>query len=275
MLKDRKRGLLRLLMSGLLVSAMIASAMATIAVQSVAADDESPYATEVVSYNGSFGNSPYDSPGAVLGKPTTDVSYWGDEFKVKLVEPAYGYDPYDNKVITTLNNGADIVVKFDHHVMNDSANPYGIDFIVFGNSFFVGNGYVNDSTNMSTYMLTNPASCFSENVTVSVSQYGETWYTFNSGPYADNLFPTQAYQWDNTSYDWTDTEMDFTKPVDPSLTLSDFNGISAASAIALYNGSGGGTGFDLADLGGDLDWIQYVRVTGYGGEIDAFADVAP
>jgi hypothetical protein len=52
--------------------------------------------------------------------------------------------------------------------------------------------------------------------------------------------------------------------------------MSAADVIDAYEGSGGGTGFDLANVG--LTWIQYVRIEGVsglaGGEIDAVADVS-
>jgi hypothetical protein len=247
----------------------------------VAADggEPSPYATEVVAYSGTFGPSPYDDPNAVLGKPSTqcdNMGGWGGSFRVKLVEPAYNVDLDGQKVITTLNAGANITVKFDHHLMNDPDNPYGIDLLVFGNAFFTGDGFVSDSTNMDTYTLQGPpASCFSEPVTVSVSQDGSTWHEFSSGPYADGMFPTHAYEWDSVNHQWTDNEMDFTRPVDPSLSLDDFGGISAADAIDLYDGSGGGTGYDLDEVG--LDWIQYVKVTGGSpaGEIDAFSDVAP
>jgi len=74
--------------------------------------------------------------------------------------------------------------------------------------------------------------------------------------------------------------MDFTKPVNPSLdNVLGASGITlaAADAIKLYNGSGGGTGFDLAQTG--FPSIQYIRVQGaagyYAGEVDAFSDVRP
>lgn len=234
----------------------------------------SPYAVEVIDYSGTFGPSPYDDPQSVLGKPATDfINSWGsqDPAKVKLVEPAYNTDSDGNKLITTLNNGAYITVKFDHQVMDDPNNPYGIDFLVFGNALFTGQGYVNDATDMNTYQLTGGG--WFEEVTVAVSQDGTNWYTYTNGPFADSAFPTQGYAWDAANAQWTDTEMDFTKPVDPGLaaTLSG-GGITAAQAIAMYDGSGGGTGFDLADSG--YDWIQYIKVTGNGGEIDAFSDVA-
>jgi hypothetical protein len=235
----------------------------------------SPYATEVVAYQGPFGSSPYNDSAAVLGKPSLQFkNSWGQvpTGRVKLVEPAYNVGLNDEKLITTLNSGSFITVKFDHKVMDDPHNPFGIDFLVFGNAMFPGSGWVDDSTNMNTYMLTG--GIWAEDVTVSVSQDGINWYTYEDGPFGDNAFPTQAYQWDAVNAQWTDNEMDFTKPVDPALEgVLVAGGITAAEAIALYNGSGGGTGFDLAESG--FEWIQYIKVEGYGGEIDAFADVAP
>ncbi|WP_211248533.1 VPLPA-CTERM sorting domain-containing protein [Desulfobulbus elongatus] len=242
----------------------------------------SPYATELIAYSSDLTSSSlYNNPYAVLGAPTTNFkNTWGSAAtaRVKLVEPAYNVDLNGDKVITTLNTGSYIIAAFDHQVENDPNNPYGIDFLVFGNSFYVGNGSVSDATNMNTYTLTG--GIFSEGVLVSVSQDGETWYTFSNGPSGDSAYPTNAYLWDAENAVWTDTLSDFTKPVNPDLTVS--SGDTAASIIAAYEGSGGGTGFDLDDLhdlyGITLDWFQYIKVEGIsgfsGGEIDAFADVA-
>ena len=254
------------------------------------------YATEMVSYSDTLtGSSLYNDPYAVLGAPTTNfANTWGSAAtaRVKLVEPAYNVDLNGDKVITTLNTGQEIVVGFDHQVMNDPDNPYGIDFLVFGNGFYTGSGTVSDTSNMNTYMLsgggTFDGAGWFENVLVSVSQGPEyegqdqsewTWYTFSDGPYGDNAYPTQAYLWDAENAEWTDTLSDFTMPVNPDVfdELLGQSGVSAADAIAAYNGSGGGTGFDLDEFG--LDWIQYIKVEGAdgfaGGEIDAFTDVAP
>jgi len=250
----------------------------------------SDFATEVVDYSGGFGPSPYDDPNAVLGKPSTVCKNGGmdsppePDFRVKLVEAAYNVDLGDEKVVTTINPDEYITVKFDHKVVDYPGNLYGRDFIVFANSCFQGIDPVNNSTNMNTYQLTIGGQF--EQIKVSVSQDGLNWYCFDSGPYADDLFPTQAYKWDRNSNQWTDEEMDFTRPVDHNLSYADFEYISAANAIELYDGSGGGTGFDLKDLA-DYDslkidpntgyrWIRYVRLEGYqiGGEIDAVSDVA-
>lgn len=242
----------------------------------------SPYATELVSSSSTLtGSSLYNDPSAVLGAPSANFrngSATAQIRKTKLVEPAWAVGVTGEKLITTLNAGQEIVVAFDHQVENDPNNPYGIDFLVFGNSFYVGNGSVSDATNMNAYTLAG--GIFSESVLVSVSQNGTDWYTFSNGPSGDSAYPTNGYLWDAETATWTDTQSDFTKPVDPSLTVS--KGDTAAEIIAAYEGSGGGTGYDLDDLyplyGVTLDWIQYIKVegiTGYsGGEIDAFADVA-
>ncbi|MCE5322250.1 PEP-CTERM sorting domain-containing protein [bacterium] len=244
---------------------------------STAAFAFSPYAAELVSYSSDLtGSSLYNDPSAVLGQAATKFANGSMSSirRTKLVEPAWYKGPSGEKLITTINAGQYVEVKFDHQVMDDPLNPYGIDFLVFGNSFFVGSGSVSDSTNMNTYTLTG--GIFAENMKISVSQDGTDWYTYDDGPYGDSIFPTNAYLWDSDNACWTDTESDYTKPVDPSLTASDFAGKTAAEAIALYDGSAGGTGFDLAESG--LDWIQYIKVEGVsgfsGGEIDGFSDVA-
>jgi hypothetical protein len=63
--------------------------------------------------------------------------------------------------------------------------------------------------------------------------------------------------------------------VDPSIA---WTGKTYTEILALYGGSGGGTGIDISVTG--LSWIQYVKVyqdvtDTWSAEIDAFADVAP
>lgn len=243
-----------------------------------AAEPPSPFATAVVESCGPFGKDAYGHPQAVLGKPATHTKDGGGATsRVKMVEPAWIYGLDGEPLITTLGSGSYITVRFDHKVMDDPNNPYGLDFIVFGNSFFnLGGAYVNDDSDMNETLLTGGA--WTEKVKVSVSQDGKEWYTYEDGPYGDGLFPTQAHQWDSENRRWTDREMDWTRPVDPDLTLADFKDRTVAEAISMYNGSAGGTGFDLAES--EYPWIRYIRVEGgegafKGGEIDAFSDVAP
>jgi hypothetical protein len=199
-----------------------------------------------------------------------------------MVYPAWNTDPDGNKLITTITPGAQITVTFDHDIMNDPLNPYGIDFIVFGNDLYWGSGMVHSTTDMDEYYISSGYGWGSPGV-VSVAQYEDgPWYTFEAGPYFDtNTYPTQAFAWDSETDTWGE-ELDWTKPVDPDLDpAEDFAGLSVAEVIALYDGSAGGTGYDLADLydlyGVELDWIRYIRVESYGSnyvEVDGFADVA-
>ena len=270
------------------ISLIIVEAVFLLASTTLTLAEFSDFAIEVVDYSGSFGPSPYNDPNSAIGKPSTVCKNGGPfspsdpNFRIKLVETAYNVDLNDEKVIVTINPGEYITVKFDHKVVDYHGNLYGRDFIVFGNSIFNG-GVVSDNTNMNTCQITYGG--WFEEIRVSVSQDGVTWYSFDSGPYADYLFPTQSYKWDTENAQWTNEEMDFTRPVDPNLDESDFEYISAAEAIDLYDGSGGGTAYDLRELAdyNDLEvdpntgyrWIQYVRIDGYqiGGEVDAISDV--
>ena len=202
----------------------------------------SPFAAEVVDYSSDLVSSGYyDNPQNVLGKPTLNVAgFMGwPGASVKVTEAAFGVDR-----LTTLEDGGFVTVKFDHRVVNDALNPFGLDLIVFGNAFYAG-GSTGDSANMATSNVNGGV--FSESISVSVSQNGQDWYDYSS-PKADDLYPTQAYEWDQEQFDLTGNgwggEMDFTKPVDPGLQDRLFVGGSASVAdiIAGYDGSGGGTG---------------------------------
>ncbi|MEN6519685.1 MAG: hypothetical protein ABFD46_00830 [Armatimonadota bacterium] len=258
------------------------------------------WASEVVSYS-RLGNSPYDNPLAVLGKPSTWMNSSGspnDTYPcaVSMVSAAWNVGLTGEKLITTIKTksstlpAGQITVKFAAPIYDDPQNWYGKDFIAFGNGFFnFGGSYVYSSTDMDSLPIYaySEQSGFWEPMPVSVSQDGVTWYSFANGPYADDYAPTQAFAWDWVENRWlknsagTEVELEFTRPVDPSLTVTSFNQKSVAQGIDLYKGSGGGTAFDLEDLpdlpadpGTGLKWIQYVKVDGTGGEVDAFARVS-
>lgn len=237
------------------------------------ADD---FATTLVGHSASLdGSGPYNDPNDLLGKPAQYCAGFPGTDHISIVESSWG-DWY----ITTFDEGDWAVVKFDHHVTDDPNNPYGLDFIAYGNAFYVGSGYVDDATDHGSYNLTGRI--FAEPLKISVSQDGSSWYTYDSGPYGDSLYPTNPWAWDQDLWDstgngWTDeVENDFTLPVDPSLTLADMTAGTSKDAMDLYAGSAGGAGFDLAESG--YEWIEYIKVEGVsgfaGGEIDAFSDVA-
>lgn len=241
-----------------------------------------PWADEVVDASPELdGSGLYNDPQSVLGMPATTFydDWFSLQYEVSLVAGAYNLDaPLGNKLITSIEVSQFIKVGFDEPVRDDPGNPYGIDFIVFGNSFFVGSDFVYPDTNMEALSLTS--TLLADLVTVAVSPTGigdpqthpEHWYVYDAGPFADALFPTNAYAWDRDSADWGEP-LDFTTPVDPSLQIEDFAQLSAADAMDLYRCSAGGTGYDLAEAGFPL--IRYVYLTGEGGEVDALADVFP
>jgi hypothetical protein len=252
----------------------------------------SDFAANLVSYKNLHSTGLYDDPNSVLGKPTRWIRGLGNKtYACSLVYPAYNTDPNGNKLITTIVEDANIVVKFDHRISDDQGNPYGTDFLVFGNSFFRGDGFLTPDTDMAKYLIAGDANESAEPVKVSVAQNaGGPWFTFSNGPYGDSPFPTNAFLWNRDVNDWG-AELDWLKPIDPALNTSDFIGCSVADAIESYDGSAGGTGFDLKDLDPNdyaalavdpntgRKWIQYIKVEylpggDYEGEIDGFADVA-
>jgi hypothetical protein len=105
---------------------------------------------------------------------------------------------------------------------------------------------------------------------VSICSDGLNYYVLDPAlaPTVDLLFPT-------------DGSGNFHLPVDPSLKTNSFNGLGLDGIRDLYNGSGGGAGFDISwarDGQGqavDLNSIRFVRVDVLNGasEIDGFAVV--
>jgi outer membrane protein assembly factor BamB len=243
----------------------------------------------------------WNSPDAVLGKPCVidkddrgasvrEISLaWAAWYKGSTNATLAGL-PYSSVPAAQLrNNGCglkrtvsggvtnigQIVVEFAQAVSNDVRNPYGIDLLVHGNAFFAGSGYNYSNSNMEVHLLSSFGGVFGEPVTVSVAQYEEgPWYTYTN-TFGDTSWPTQPFRWDWAAHGWSPREMEWTKPVDPALAGTAQAGISAARAISLYDGSAGGTGFDLAESG--FEWVRYVKLTdpdNIQGEICGLVDVA-
>jgi hypothetical protein len=268
-------------MFSLRTSALLAAASALATLFTIPVQAQDLFASQVVSVTGTFNNSLYRDPLSLLGKPTTYVK---DAFPApggtvngsvaaSMVFAAYNTAPDNSKLITTINNNEQITVKFDTPIVHDPNHWYGQDFIVYGNSFFVGSGFVYGGTDMGAYRITE-GGIFAEPLLVSVSPDNINWFTYTSGPYADDYFPTNPFAWDRANSTWG-AELDWTKPVDPALTAANFAGLAVADAIDLYNGSAGGTSFSLAGTG--FDSISYIRISGVtgfsGGEVDGISRV--
>lgn len=267
---------------------------------------ESPYGYEVVE-SFTLEKSPlYNQASNVLGHPTmgvfTSSSTYGDSGST--INPAY--PAWSGGRLLSLVGDDDegtpgfVTIKFDHDVLDDPNNPFGIDFLVFGNAFGVRDSDENIqlTTDPLTVSFTGKGSY--ENALVEVSQDGETWYAYKKGPYADSFMPTLGYLYDPAAPDtglfngnlYWGRAARATRPVNPACSFSSFSGLNLAQVCQRYDGSAGGTGFDLAELplpenGNGVKWIRYVRIScveesndegdfGYNvPEVDAVADVAP
>lgn len=263
----------------------------------------SPYACDVVAatYETDPGFNQWTNASAVLGAPSRRAAAtdYGPGGPVSPANTAFGTDQVLSLVHgydwdTDVETPGSVTVRFDHPVVDDPLNPYGLDFIVFGNALLVAGGYF-DPTNDPTRTAFKTASCIAEPGLVEVSQDGLHWFAFSSGPYADTWAPTLGFQYDPAHADaslfaenqWWGAPTDATRPLDPALTAASFKGQTLAQVAQLYEGSAGGTGFDIGGFNLPRDargrkWIQYVRVTSLTTsddaewtEVDAFADVAP
>ena len=270
---------------------------------SVPVASESPFAHQVVG----FRCDPYErftDPDTVLGPPArvsdVDDGVPGLTAPVTPANPAMREDQLFSLSWVEGDYGDEpgyVTVAFDHRVMDDPQNPHGLDFIVFGNplheiggeQYFYGTEDPNGVTVSTDAILAEPG-------VVEVSQDGATWFSYAAGPFADAFAPTLGHLYDTNAPDaslfagnqWWGAPADPTLPIDPSLSAADFVGRTLAEYAVLYNGSAGGTGFDIGAFALPVDpetgrkWIQYVRVWGGSNiadadwtDIDAFADVAP
>ncbi|MAD78534.1 MAG: hypothetical protein CMJ51_04085 [Planctomycetaceae bacterium] len=223
---------------------------------------ESPFATQVVDFQPGRGGVPgYDLPEVALGSPTRMT---GGDFLPEAVTP---FQPaWLPQEIVSIGVGGSITLAFDHEVIDDPDNPFGVDLLVFGNAF-----------------CTDPvhpgAVCggyYAEGGLIEVSLNGIEWHLVPDLA-ADGAFPTVGWL-DAGPYATTpgSEPTDFTRPVDPALE-SNLEGLGFDAIMVGYDGAGGGTGIDLAVIG--IPAIRFVRITndgqGFTPEVDAIADVAP
>ena len=237
----------------------------------------------------------YGRPENALGAPTVDeptndgpFSFAFDQEPIPLVPV---YNAFSTGMLASVKSGGYITLAFDHPVEDEPLNPYGIDFIVFGNAFMDMTGD-QEWTNGHPALVQVTELVFREPGLVSVSQDGTNWLCYTNGPYADDFPPTLGRMLNTNAPDpslgawngWWGAPTDPTMPLPPDLTASDLSGFTIEELAHLYGRSAGGVGFDLAHL--DLTtnsaghkWIQYVKIEPRPGqgdpEVDALSDVAP
>ncbi|MCA9312144.1 MAG: hypothetical protein KDA21_13105 [Phycisphaerales bacterium] len=224
-----------------------------------------PWADEVMAYVPGNGVIPgYDDAGAALGEPT--------RFTAPESPFGGGVTPFQSAFgageLVTVGEGGSLTVRFAEPVTDDASNPWGIDLLIFGNAGYLDADYPNG-------MTTSPAVLFGVGGMVEVSADGVEWRMV-VGAEADAGFPTLGYRDTTEAFPVAagSRPTDFTRPVNPNF---DASGLSIGEIVDAYNGSGGGTGIDLASVG--LSAISYVRITnplgsGVTPEIDGFADVS-
>jgi hypothetical protein len=216
-----------------------------------------PFAAAVVSYQpGSGGGAALTNALAALGAPATVTpGDWVTPFN----------PPYLADQIVSLGAGGSLTVRFDTPITDDP-HPYGLDFLVHGNTMFVDAAWPNGQTDPAGATF---GEC-SGQTAVWVSADGVQFYRLNPSlaPVFDGLFPTDGQGQPGL-------------PVNPALTRSQFSNMTLAQVRALYGGAAGGAGYDLAwaqDSQGqsvNLPSVSYVRleVLSDKAEIDALVAV--
>ncbi len=237
-------------------------AAAAVAAVGLTARAQDPWADQVVSFDGGSNPTPgYADAATTLGAPERFTGEGAFPGAVTPFNPPWGADE-----LYSIGAGGQLTVRFDEPLVDDPSHRFGVDLIIFGNGGFIDAAFPNGVV----------GGLFAEgDFTVSVSANGRDFFRL-PGVHNDGLFPTLGY------LDLTDpyaaqpgvVPSDFTRPVDPSLTIGDFEGRGFAEVVAMYAGSGGGIPLDIAESG--LAAASYVRIDAAGPdspEIDAFAAV--
>jgi hypothetical protein len=247
------------------LAASLTLGLASLAQTGIAAD---PWADQMVNYSqrGPVGSDwvtsePFTNPQTALGQPTRFAGT-PETFGTATTPFSSAYRSYE---IVSIGAGGSLTLQFAEPVVDHPLNPFGIDLLIFGNSFYsidFGAGTATGAIDANIGVI-------------EVSANGVDYVPVNGG--ADGKFPTVGYLDTTDPFAATAGSVlsDFTKPVNPA-ALANVAGLNTAQIIAAYDGSGGGSGIDLAGSG--LSSISFVRISNPAGslrtiEIDALADV--
>lgn len=228
------------------------------------------WAAEVIEYVRNNGHPLYTNAAAALGpaaRVTPDSLGGTGDVPVRVNEGVWSPEQ-----IVSIGNGGHLILKMAQVITNDTDpwHPYGIDLIVYGNSFF--------STLLSNEFTLPWAIAYTEHAQIWVSNDTTVWYRAE-GAFGDGLMPTQ-------SIDVNGYPADYLLPVHPSLLTNDwFDGTwSYTNTVQAYEGAAGGAPVDLSNLVTadgtptnipSATYVKLVDISGVGGsaEIDAVARV--
>ncbi|MBT5925478.1 MAG: hypothetical protein HOH33_02545 [Verrucomicrobia bacterium] len=237
-----------------------------ILLSSFTVSNASPFATSVIEYEPGtgfaieFGSGlGYTNTLAALGNPSrmTPGQFGGP------VDPFA--PPYLADQLLSIGEGGFVILEFGIPILNHPNNPFGLDFLIFGNTGFnITNGDFSGGGVTDGSVFGNDDS----ETSVWVSEDNVTYYQLDplKAPKVDGYFPG-------------DGQGDFRMPVNPALQPSDFAESRLEQIRALYKGSGGGAGYDLAwakDASG-LSSVRFVKIAVHSGkiELDAATIVSP
>jgi hypothetical protein len=253
-----------------LIARTVAAATAALSFASFAssapiARGEDPFADSVEDYDpGPSPTAGFTNPLVTLGSPER---FTGEEVFPSVVSP---FSPaFLPEEIVSISPGGHLTLAFDEPVTNDPNNLFGIDLIIFNNAGFIDGAFPSGIV----------SGIFGDDGgMIEVSADSKVWHTIPS-VIADGLMPTLGYL-DSGPYDDTPGTIlsDFTRPVDPTLTLSHLLNLDMNGLRTFYRGSGGGAGVDIELVG--LQSISFVRISlppsaTDNMEIDAVSDVSP
>lgn len=224
------------------------------------------FADSVVAYSPGTGfatefgsGAGYTNAAAALGEPSrsTPGPFGGP------VDPFS--PPFLAEQLVSIGAGGSLTVGFAEPIVNSSLHPFGLDFMVYGNT-----GFVITNGNFTGGGITD-GSLFGANSGVS-----RIWVSPDNVEYFE-IDPAHA-QRVNSPFP-TDAAGSFDLALPPELPAGDFSGLGLDGIRALYQGSAGGAGFDLSwamDAGGqtmDLPEVRFVRIDVVSGavEIDGLA----
>ena len=206
----------------------------------------------------------YTNANSALGSPSVETP---GEFGGPVTPFA---PPYLREQLLSIGAGGHLILEFDPPIFNHPANPFGMDFILYGSAGFniTNNDY--SGGGITDGSLFGQAS--GDASRLSVSADGAIWHLLDEtlAPVADGLFPS-------------DGKGRFGSPVNPLLRPADFAGVDLSQIRQLYQNAAGGTSYDLdwaRDADGQpapLSWARFIRIDVLRDkvEIDAAASVLP
>lgn len=193
----------------------------------------------------------------------------------KIIEGEFGgaitpfAPPFLQSQLLSIGEGGMAIFEFDPPLFNHPANPFGLDFILYGNS-----GFVITNGNFTGGGITS-GNLFGQNTgatRISVSADGESYFELDSTktPLVDSFYPTDGAGQAGI-------------PVALYIPSNAFASANLEKIRSLYKGSAGGSGYDLdwarrAD-GTSMKMIQarFIKIEVLEGksEIDALSAVLP